>query len=116
MDAIDGTYSIGLDFGLSNLKNLSEEFAGIYQPSATVFDGIVLALDGWVMRTRQPYRSEVDNVNSYRNRKGCWGIVVLAGCDATTKFHLFNADNTGSTNDCTAWDRSKLKELVDSGK
>jgi hypothetical protein len=64
-----------------------------------------------------PYRSEVnDNVSSYRNRKGCFAIVVLAGCDSNTKFHMFCANNTGSTNDCTAWQRCQLKKIIDEGQ
>ena len=39
-------------------------------------------------------------------------MVVLAGCDARAKFHLFNANNTGSCNDCTAWDNCKLRKLA----
>ena len=114
-EAIDLSYTIGLDFNPAVLQKHSEEFAAICPASAPVFDGVVLALDGWVMETRCPYRKEVDNVMSYRNRKGMWGIVILAGCDARCKFHMWNNKNTGSTNDCTAWDNSALKERIEDG-
>jgi hypothetical protein len=80
LDAIDQSFSIGLDLDNDEvLKKQSADFANIFPPSAEIFNGVILAIDGWVMRTRQPYASEVDeNVMSYRNRKGCWGIVVLA--------------------------------------
>jgi hypothetical protein len=113
--AIDEAYSIGMDFSKENCEKLASEFADINVASSEIFDGVILAIDGWVMVTRQPYASEVDKINAYRNRKGVWGIVVLAGCDARGKFHLFNAMNSGSTNDCTAWDRCRLKEIIDNG-
>jgi hypothetical protein len=79
LDAIDQTFSIGLDLNEDVLDKQAAEFANICPTSASVFNGVVLAVDGWVMRTRKPYASEVnDDVMKYRNRKGCWGIVVLA--------------------------------------
>jgi hypothetical protein len=39
-----------------------------------------LAIDGWVCRTRQPSSSEVRFPSAYRNRKDCFGIVVMVGC------------------------------------
>jgi hypothetical protein len=38
---------------------------------------------------------------SFRNRKGCYGIVVMAACRANLEF-LFFAKHTGSTNDVIA--------------
>ena len=43
-------------------------------------------------------------------------MVVLAGCGAQMRFTLFNTANTGTCNDCTAWERSKMKERFDEGK
>ena len=48
--------------------------------------GCVTAIDGWVARTRKPFNSEVADVMSYRNRHDCWGLVVVAGCDAHCRF------------------------------
>lgn len=114
-EAIELSYSIGLDFSPENLSSLAKDFSDICPASATAFDGVVLALDGWVMQTRAPHNTEVDNIMSYRNRKGVFGVVILAGCDARTKFHMWNNKNTGSTNDCTAWDNSSLKKKIDHG-
>ena len=36
---------------------------------------------------------------SFRNRKGCYGIVVMAACRANLEFVFFSAKHTGSTND-----------------
>ena len=49
---------------------------------------------------------------AYRNRHGCWGLVVLAGCDARCRFTMFSCKNSGSTNDCIAWELSLLKKLI----
>ena len=88
-DAIDASYSIGLDpNNIDELKKMAEEFSAIAPYSAEVFDKVVMAIDGWVMQTRKPYDSEVTNVSSYMNRKGFWGMVVLAGCDARTRFTM----------------------------
>ena len=38
---------------------------------------------------------------SFRNRKGCYGIVVMAACTANLEF-FFAAKHTGSTNDVVA--------------
>lgn len=91
LEAIDKAYQIYLDMdNQEEMQKLAEEFAAIDRNSADVFNGVVMAVDGWVLETRQPYKGEVRNVMSYRNRKGVWGCVVLAGCDARTKFHIFS--------------------------
>ena len=113
-DAIDASYSIGLDpNNHDELKKMAEEFSHISLYSAEVFSKVVMAMDGWVMQTRKPYDSEVINVQSYMNRKGFWGMVVLAGCDARTRFTMWNCKNTGSCNDCNAWDVSAFRESLD---
>ena len=90
LDAIDESFSIGLDLNRESLRQKSVDFANICPLSSDVFNGVVLAIDGWVMRTRQPYRSEVaGEVMSYRNRKGCWGIVVLGMCKPDYNYQQF---------------------------
>jgi hypothetical protein len=113
-DAIDASYSIGLDpTDIEGLHKMAEEYAAIAPYSAEVFDKVVMAIDGWVMHTRKPFDKEVDNVSSYMNRKGFYGMVILAGCDARTRFTLWNCKNTGSCNDCCAWDVCNLRESLD---
>jgi hypothetical protein len=80
MRAIDQAYDISLDVtNTQKLDDMAKEYAAIMPVSGEVFDGCVMAIDGWVMMTRKPKRNEVKRVTSYRNRKGCWAIVVLAG-------------------------------------
>jgi hypothetical protein len=60
-----------------------------------------------------PYRFEVDDILAYRNRHGCWGTVVLAGCDARCRFTMFSCKNSGSTNDVVAWELSNMHQLIE---
>lgn len=111
IDAIDSAFSIGLP--LDNpveLRIASEEFARI---SHGELFGCVTAIDGWVAKIHKPSQSDaIEDVMAYRNRHGCWGLVVLAGCDARCKFTMFSCMNSGSTNDCIAWELSLLKRLI----
>jgi len=100
--AIDESFTIGLPVhDPVELERLSTEFAVYSHGEMT---GCVTAIDGWVARTRKPTNSEVDEIVAYRNRHDCWGLVVLAGCDARCRFTMFSCKNCGSTNDAMAWD------------
>jgi hypothetical protein len=62
---------------------------------------------GLVIRTRCPSPREMrafaaPDLASFINRKGFYGIVVLAACRANLEFVLFSAKHTGSTNDVVA--------------
>jgi hypothetical protein len=74
--------------------------------------GCVIALDGWVMRTRCPTKKETKHVMSHRNRKGFWGLVVFAGCDSDLRFLSVSSRFPGATNDSLAWDLCSLNNLV----
>jgi len=110
IDAIDAAFVIGLP--LNNevaLQRLADEFSIL---SHGELEGCVTAIDGWVAQTRKPYPIEAEDIMAYRNRHGCWGLVVLAGCDARCRFTMFSCKNSGSTNDCIAWELSLLKKLI----
>ena len=71
MRAINAAYSIGLDVTNNEaMRQQAADFAAINQASNDVFKNVVMAIDGWVMNTRQPYVTEVTDVMSFRNRKG----------------------------------------------
>ena len=60
-----------------------------------------------VIRTRCPSPKEMKalaapDLASFRNRKGCYGIVVMAACTANLEFVFFPAKHTASTNDVVA--------------
>ena len=66
-----------------------------------------ILLLGLVIRTRCPSPKEMKafaapDLASFRNRKGCYGIVVMAACTANLEFVFFPAKHTGSTNDVVA--------------
>jgi hypothetical protein len=79
--------------------------------------GCVSALDGWVVKTRQPTKAEAGpSIMSYRNRKQIWGMLVLGGCDARCKFNFFSTRCSGATHDHMAWSMSSLKRIFDEGR
>lgn len=112
--AIDTALTIGLAMDdHTELNDLAVEFA---KYSHGELPGCVLAVDGWVARTRKPFVTETTDIMAYRNRHDCWGLVVLAGCDAHCKFHMFNVANSGSTHDSLAWEMSTMKLLLETGR
>jgi hypothetical protein len=112
MDMIDRAFQIGFPFDDDNeLRNIA---AGFSKFSHGHLRHCVLAVDGWVCRTRCPTALEVKYPMAYRNRHGCFGIVVLAGCYADLKFGMFSCVSCGSTNDSLAWELSQMKMELDS--
>lgn len=82
LEMLDGLLDLYFPFeDSSQLRRMSEGFSKF---SHGRLKHCVLAVDGWVCHTRKPYASEVDFPLAYRNRKNCYGLVVLAGCDATS--------------------------------
>ncbi len=82
-------------------------------PVVDIFKGCVLAIDGWVMQTRMPNSAEVNSPKDFYNRKGFYGVVVLAGCDGNCKFHSFSATSAGGTHDAIAYRTSKLASILE---
>jgi DDE superfamily endonuclease len=111
--AIDSCFKIGFPFHDNDeLSNISRGFSRF---SHGRMDKCVLAVDGWVCRTRQPYNGEVEYPSSYRNRKGCFGIVILGGCDSNLKFYMWSCIASGSTSDVTIWDMCYMKQCLNDG-
>ena len=111
IDAINVAFQIGLPIhDVDEMKKTAEGF-GRYTNNELI--GCISAIDGWVCKTRKPTQAEVGDVMAYRNRHGCWGLVVLAGCDVNCKFNIFSCKNSGSTNDCLAWDICAAKDIVE---
>lgn len=111
IDAIDRKLSLGLSLNADSLKRTSDEFAAF---SHGKLNGCIMAIDGWVCKTRQPMVKEVGlDVKAFRNRKSCWAIVVLAGCDARLRFNMVSARSSGSTHDHLIWESSAVKNRLD---
>jgi hypothetical protein len=77
MKALD-TILKKISFSINNEEKLKELSDGFAQQLDGVLEGCVMAVDGIAIKTRQPKRSEVSNINCYRNRKGGFAIVVMA--------------------------------------
>ena len=110
IDAINVAFQIGLPRCRDKLRKVANGFTRF---TGGELWGCVSAIDGWVCITRKPNQCEVRDVMAYRNRHGCWGLVVLAGCDADCRFNIFSCMNSGSTNDCLAWDLSSAHSVVE---
>jgi hypothetical protein len=110
---LDTCFNIGLDLSESNLEKTGLEFSRF---SNGTMNNCVMAIDGLVVKTKKPSRKDVGNVKAYRNRKSCWGMVILAGCDANCKFTMLCARNSGSSHDYICWEGCALKRLIEAGK
>ena len=114
IEAINATFSIGVPIG--DEVQLEQMAIGFREHSNGVLDNCIIAIDGLAVRTRYPYKWEVNNPKEFRNRKGGFGFVILAGCDINCKFHFATANHAGSTNDITAWHDSDLFKSMDAGR
>lgn len=113
MNAIDAAFDLYFPFDDDDrLRKEANNFAAF---SHGHLKYCVLAIDGWVCRTRCPTDTEVRFPMSYRNRHECFGIVVLAGCFANLKFGMFSCISCGSTNDTMAWDLCAMNRAVEEG-
>jgi len=105
-----------IDFPIDDIEQLEEISNGFSRCVGGAIKGVVLAVDGWVCKTRAPSADEVPNPISFRNRKGCFGIVVMAGCDSKTRFRMLSCNFCGSTNDCLAWELTHLYSQLMAGR
>ena len=114
--AIDNCPFLAIIFPIDDIEKLDAIAAGFSQYSYNHFlPKVVLAIDGWLMRTRKPHKNEVDFIKSYMNRKDSYGLVIMAGCDSRLKFHLFSAQCAGATNDSLAWQLTSVFRAVAGG-
>lgn len=110
MGAIDAVLKIG--FPLHDPVWMEETSKGFAAFNGGQMEGCVMAIDGWVCRTRCPTLNEVTNQIAYRNRKGMWGLVVMAGCDHKCRFTMLSVVCPGSTNDSLAWRMTEIYRTV----
>jgi hypothetical protein len=106
---------ISLSFPIDSpdeLARLADEFGS---QSKGAFQGCVGAMDGLLLKTRCPYKSEHRNPSAFKNRKCSYGILALAVADLRGKFLMFNVNNTGSTHDSVAWKTCTLEHRISNG-
>lgn len=75
--------------------------------------GTILAGDGLVIAVNAPsqqdrYNCKVLDITHFRNRKGCFGIICEAFCDAYRIFRVVEIKWPGATNDITAYKQTDL--------
>jgi hypothetical protein len=106
VEALDKAFPMGFPFGdEASLEELAE---GFRVQSSGILDGCVMAIDGFGVSTRAPYKTEVESPKDYRFRKAGFAIIVLGGVDVKGKFICASCDHSGSTNDIIAWQDSNL--------
>ena len=105
LPAINQVVPLAFSTDETELERIASEFA---VPSDGVFHSIVGAIDGLIIKTRQPYKRECSNPVAYRNRKGTFGVLCLGVSDMRVKFLSFSCNWSGSTHDSFAYDTTGL--------
>jgi hypothetical protein len=106
VEALDREFCIGFPFG--DEGRLEELAVGFREHSGGILNGCVMAVDGFGVALRQPFKSEVDNPRDYRFRKSGFAVIVLGDVDVNGHFLCASCDHSGSTNDIIAWNDSNL--------
>ena len=110
VDALNERLPLGFSLDEEYLQQTAQEFTTYTRGR---MKGCVMAIDGLVCKTRQPSKREVGiSISTFRNRKHCWGILCLAGCDARCRFNMFAAKWSGSTHDYLAWETCAFKDIL----
>lgn len=76
--------------------------------------GIGMAGDGFLVKIREP-SSGLDS-SLYRNRKGYFALLCQAFCDSDCMFRIFEMRWPGGTNDVTAYQQTRLHEMMNNGE
>ena len=81
-------------------------------------NGTCLAGDGFVATIVAPRGADLDGMNlaAFRNRKGCFAVLVQAFCDAHCRFRFFRVGWPGATGDITAYKQMLLFAAFTDGK
>ncbi len=75
--------------------------------------GIGMAGDGFLVKIQEPNCALDPNI--YRNRKGYFALLCQAFCDANCSFKIFEMKWPGGTNDVTAYQQTKLYDMMTNG-
>ncbi len=112
----------GMQYTADYLNKLSSQWSAIMmkKKGADLMKGTILAGDGLVVAINAPTEEDrskckVLDITHFRNRKGCFGIVCQAFCDAFGMFRVFEVLWPGSTNDITAYKQTNLFQACKNG-
>ena len=73
MTALYDIIKTEISFSVNDMQALANIEKGFAEFSKYSMRECVMAVDGIVIKTRKPYKSEVQNVKCFRNRKDCYG-------------------------------------------
>ena len=105
LEAINKVEPLKFPTNVEELENIAAEFA---HSSHGVFEHIVGAIDGLIIKTRKPTIHECSNPTAYMNRKGTYGVLCLGVSDINGKFLSFSCNWSGSTHDSFAYGTTSL--------
>jgi hypothetical protein len=111
IEVVDLACNMGLP--LHDADNLEELSQGFYEHSGGIFDGYLLAIDGFAVLTRQPYDNAVVYKKDSHYCKGGFAVIVIAGCDVKCHFIVASCNHSGSTNGIMARQQMNLFEAVE---
>jgi len=85
---------------------------------ADLMPGTLLAGDGLVVHIEAPTAKDREGLDLtvFRNRKGCYGLIVQAFCDAHCRFRYWDVLWPGSTPDITCYKQTRLYRMFLDGK
>ena len=97
------------------LRKLADGFQQRQHPHMRVFLYALGALDGILLKIRQPTVKEISQPTLYHCRKGFHALNVQAVCDAYKRYTYCAIDMPGSTHDSRAFANSSLADAIARG-
>jgi hypothetical protein len=77
--AYSGGNQSSMSLPMNDPVKLQKLFDGFYHYSSGILDRCVMAINGFGVATRQPYKTEVNGPKDYQFWKGRFAIIVLEG-------------------------------------
>jgi hypothetical protein len=100
-------------------QRTAKEWADIMKAKrhADLMPGTLLAGDGLVIHIEAPTAADREGMDlaAFRNRKGCYGLIAQAFCDAHCRFRYWDVMWPGSTPDITCYKQTRLYKMFQDG-
>ncbi len=95
----------------AEIEEAAEKFNAI--SGHQVIQGCVGCLDGYLLKTRAPFKSETTAaIAHFSGHYRSYGINIQAVCDERSRFTFIDTGGVGSCSDSKAFNNTKLPELV----
>jgi len=115
VDAIVVTFPIQFDVSLPAMKQRAKEFGLRQWKHMRVFNGVIGAIDGLLVKIKCPSVKEVGMPRTFFTRKGFFALNVQAVCDVRKRFIFVSMDMPGSSHDARAFFFSNLWQAIQEG-